>query len=98
MADLSWVGAWLVVIAFGAILIEGVLAALWTMRIAKRSRVLSQRLAAEQAQMQAESARLKAELADMEVLWQPYRRLLRLLRHPIALAVLQSYARRRAAR
>ena len=44
MADLSWVGAWLVVIAFGAILIEGVLAALWTMRIAKRSRVLSQRL------------------------------------------------------
>ena len=79
MADLSWVGAWLVVIAFGAILIEG-------------------RLAAEQAQMQAESARLKAELADMEVLWQPYRRLLRLLRHPIALAVLQSYARRRAAR
>jgi len=98
MADLSWVAAWLVVIAFGAILIEGVLAALWTMRIAKRSRVLSQRLAAEQAQMQAESARLKAELADMEVLWQPYRRLLRLLRHPIALAVLQSYARRRAAR
>jgi len=98
MADLSWVGAWLVVIAFGAILIEGVLAALWTMRIAKRSRVLSQRLAAEQAQMHAESARLKAELADMEVLWQPYRRLLRLLRHPIALAVLQSYARRRAAR
>jgi len=98
MADLSWVGAWLVVIAFGAILIEGVLAALWTMRIANRSRVLSQRLAAEQAQMQAESARLKAELADMEVLWQPYRRLLRLLRHPIALAVLQSYARRRAAR
>ena len=98
MADLSWVGAWLVVIAFGAILIEGVLAALWTMRIAKRSRVLNERLAAEQAQMQAESARLKAELADMEVLWQPYRRLLRLLRHPIALAVLQSYARRRAAR
>ena len=98
MADLSWVGAWLVVIAFGAILIEGVLAALWTMRIAKRSRVLSQRLAAEQAQMQAESARLKAELAEMQVLWQPYRRLLRLLRHPVALAVLQSYARRRAAR
>ncbi len=98
MADLSWVGAWLVVIAFGAILIEGVLAALWTMRIAKRSRVLNERLAAEQAQMQAESARLKAELAEMQVLWQPYRRLLRLLRHPVALAVLQSYARRRAAR
>ncbi|TMF68149.1 MAG: hypothetical protein E6I13_12275 [Chloroflexi bacterium] len=98
MADLSWVGVWLLVIAFGVIVIEGVLAALWTMRIAKRSRVLNERLAAEQAQMQAESARLKAELADMEVLWQPYRRLLRLLRHPIALAVLQSYARRRAAR
>ncbi|TMG13171.1 MAG: hypothetical protein E6I06_02485 [Chloroflexi bacterium] len=98
MADLSWVGVWLLVIAFGVIVIEGVLAALWTMRIAKRSRVLNERLAAEQAQMQAESARLKAELAEMQVLWQPYRRLLRLLRHPVALAVLQSYARRRAAR
>ena len=98
MADLSWVGVWLLVIAFGLILIEGVLAALWTLRIAKGSRVLNGRLAAEQAQMQAQSARLKAELADMQILWQPYRRLLRLLRHPIALAVLQSYARRRAAR
>jgi K+-sensing histidine kinase KdpD len=98
MADLSWVGVWLLVIAFVVIVIEGVLAALWTLRIAKRSRLLNDRLAAEQAQMQAESARLKAEVAEMQVLWQPYRRLLRLLRHPIALAVLQSYARRRAAR
>jgi hypothetical protein len=98
MADLSWVGVWLLAIAFVVIAIEGVVAVLWTLRIAKRSRLLNERLAAEQAQMQAESARLKAELAEMQVLWQPYRRLLRLLRHPIALAVLQSYARRRAAR
>jgi hypothetical protein len=98
MADLSWVGVWLLVMAFLVIAIEGVLAAVWTLRIVKRSRLLNERLAAAQAQLQAESARLQSELAETQALWQPYRRLLRLLRHPIALAVLQSRARRRAAR
>jgi hypothetical protein len=54
-------------------------------------------MTSEQAKLQAESARLQAALADMEVLWQPYGRLLGWLRHPIAIALLQSFARRRAA-
>jgi hypothetical protein len=40
---------------------------------------------------------LRLAVAEMEVLWQPYGRTLRWLRHPIAIALLQSYMRRRGA-
>ena len=96
MTDLSSIGIWLLVFGVVVIVLEGVLAALWTVRIAKRSRDLSERLASEQAQLLADSERLRASIAEMQVLWQPYGRLLRWLRHPIAIALLQSYARHRA--
>ncbi|TMG32119.1 MAG: hypothetical protein E6H95_00735, partial [Chloroflexi bacterium] len=76
MTDLGWIGVWLLVVGVLAIVPEGVFAAVWTARIVKRSRALREALASEQAKLQAESARLHAALADMEVLWQPYGRLL----------------------
>ena len=97
MTGLGWIGVWLLVLGVLAIVLQGGFAAVWTVRIVKRSRALSEALASEQAKLQAESARLQAALADMEVLWQPYGRLLGWLRHPIAIALLQSFARRRAA-
>lgn len=78
-------------------LFEGVLALIWTLRMARRSRELSARLQSEQAQLKADLERLRSALAEMQVLWRPYRRLLRWLRHPLVIALLQSYARRRAA-
>lgn len=96
MTDLSWIGVWLLILGVVLVLLEGALAALWTVRIARRSRVLSERLASEQAQLHADSERLRASLAEMQALWQPYRRLLGWLRHPIAIALVQSYVRRRA--
>lgn len=95
--DLSWIGVWLLVIGVAAILVEGVVAMLWSVRIARRGRELSLRLASEQAQLMADVERLRARLAETQVLWQPYRRLLGMLRHPLAVALLQSFARRRAA-
>jgi len=50
----------------------------------------------EQTQLHSDVERLRAALAETEVLWRPYRRLLRWLRHPLAIALMQSYARRRA--
>jgi len=96
MRDPGWIGVWLLLVGVGVIVLEGVFAALWTVRIAKRSRDLRERLESEQAQLLADSERLRASIAEMQVLWQPYGRLLRWLRHPIAIALLQSYARRRA--
>jgi hypothetical protein len=94
--DLSWIGVWLLVIGVAAIVVEGAVAALWSVRIARRSREISVRLASEQAQLRADVERLRTALAETQALWQPYRRLLGILRHPIAIALLQSYARRRA--
>jgi len=95
-ADLELIGIWLLVGAVLVIVLEGVLAALWSLRLARKSRVLSERLAMEQAQLRADIERLRAAFAETQTLWQPYRRLLRLLRHPLTIALMQSFARRRA--
>jgi hypothetical protein len=97
VSNLDRIGVWLLVAGVGAIVVEGALAGLWSVRLVKRARSLSERLTSEQAQLQADLERLRAALAETQVLWRPYRRALRWFRHPIAIALLQSYARRRAA-
>lgn len=97
MIDLSWIGIWLLVGSVVVIVIEAALAGIWSARLARRGRELSRRLATEQAAVQADIARLQATLAETVVLWQPYRRLLRFLQHPLVIALMQSYARRRNA-
>jgi hypothetical protein len=97
VSNLDRIGVWLLIAGVGAIVVEGALAGLWSVRLVKRSRSLNERLTSEQAQLQADLERLRAAIAETQVLWRPYRRALRWLRHPIAIALLQSYARRRAA-
>lgn len=95
--DLSWVGVWLLVIGVALIVLEFALAGIWTARLARRATDLNQRLATEQALVQADLVKLREALAETVLLWQPYRRLLRYLRHPLVIALMQSYMRRRAA-
>jgi ABC-type bacteriocin/lantibiotic exporter with double-glycine peptidase domain len=97
VTDLSWIGFWLLVVGVVAILLEGILALVWSLRMARRSREINERLTSEQARLQADFERLRNAVAETQALWQPYRRLLRWLRHPLAIAVMQSFARRRAA-
>ena len=96
-SELGWIGIWVLVIGVAAVLAELALMGVWTARLARRSRAWRGRLADQQSQLRADVERLQASIAETGVLWQPYRRLLRWLRHPIAIALLQSYARRRAA-
>ena len=93
--DVGTVGVWLLIVSALAILLECVLAAAWSARIARGATALRSRLQAEQVQIRADIDRLLAALAEMQVLWQPYARLLRWLRHPLAIALMQSYGRRR---
>jgi hypothetical protein len=95
--DLGVVGIWVLVGSLVAIVVEGVLAAAWSLRIARKAGALNARLAEERGRLQSDVERLRRALAEMEVLWQPYGRALRWLRHPITVALLQSYARRRTA-
>ena len=91
---MNWIGIWLLVLGAVVIVIELAIGGIWTARLARRAQRLSARLGADQRAIQADVERLKAALAETAVLWQPYRRLLRYLRHPLVVALIQSYARR----
>jgi hypothetical protein len=93
----GWLGVWLVMASVYAIVVEGVFAAMWGFPLAKRSRALSERMETERGLIEADLKRLRAALEETERLWRPYRRALRLLRHPLTLALFGSLARRRAA-
>jgi K+-sensing histidine kinase KdpD len=95
--SLSVIGIWLLVSSFVLIVLEGAVAGIWTARLARRSKQMSSQLATEQRLLQADIEKLHEALAETQVLWQPYRRLLRFLRHPIVIALMQSFARRRRA-
>ena len=97
MTPLGWIGVWLLVVSAVAVVLEGALVGIWALRLTRRGKLLSQRLAEEQRLIEADIARLNAALAETEVLWQPYARLLRVLRHPLVIALIQSFARGRAA-
>ena len=94
--DIGLVGIWLLVASVLAIVIEGAIAAVWSIRVSRKSAALSAKLMEERGRLQADVERLRLALAEMQVLWRPYGRLLRWLRHPITIALLRSYARRRA--
>ncbi len=90
------IGVWLLVASVVAIVVEGVVAAVWGVSLAKRSVALSERIQSERALIEADLERLRAAIEETERLWRPYRRVLKWVRHPLAIALLQSYARRRA--
>jgi hypothetical protein len=92
--DLGLIGIWLLIVGGVVIVFELALAGYWTMRLARRARVLREQLALQQALLQADVERLRANFAETQTLWQPYRRLLRLLQHPLTIALMQSFARR----
>jgi len=94
--DYGWLGIWLLIVSVAAMVLESILAALWSVRIVRRSRELSERLASERTSLQADVERLLASIEEINELWQPYRRLVRWLQHPIAIALVQSLLRRRA--
>jgi hypothetical protein len=97
VSDLSLIGIWLLVASVAVIALEGLLAALWSVRLSRRAMVLSERLMAERLSLEADVQRLRMTLDETVELWQPYRRLMRVLQHPLAIALMQSYARRRMA-
>jgi uncharacterized protein YqgV (UPF0045/DUF77 family) len=89
------IGVWLLVVSVVAIAVEGVVAAVWAASLAKRSVALSERLESERTLIEADLERLRAAVEEAKRLWLPYRRILRWVRNPLAIALLESYARRR---
>jgi hypothetical protein len=93
---LTTIGVWLLVVSAVAIVVEGVLATVWAASLVKRSRALSDAIESQRALIEADLARLRAAVEQTKRLWRPYERILRWVRHPLAIALLESLARRRA--
>jgi hypothetical protein len=91
----GWVGIGLLVAAGLAIVVEAALAAIWGTAVARRAAMLSERLSAERGMLQSDLERLRLALEETERLWRPYRTILRWLNHPLTIALLASYQRRR---
>jgi hypothetical protein len=96
VTSIGWGGVWLLVAGVVAIVAEGMLAVVWGRAVAKRSRALQERIETGRGLIEADLKRLQEALAETRRLWRPYRRALRWLRHPITIALMQSYAGRRA--
>ena len=94
MTTYGWVGVALLVAAGLAILVEGAVAAVWGMGLARRTAKLSERLQAERGLLGADLERLRLAIAETRRLWRPYRIALRWFGHPLTIALLQSYRRR----
>ncbi len=93
-SQLGWLAVWLFVGSSVVILVELAVAGAWSMRLARRARALSLALQAERGLVQADMERLRATIEEMKVLWQPYGRVLRWLRHPLVVALIGYYRRR----
>lgn len=90
------VGPWLLVLGVAVILVEAAVAAAWSMRLARQGRTLAAVLERERGLVQADVARLQGTLEETRRLWEPWRRALRWLRHPLVAALLASLWRRAA--
>jgi len=96
-ALLGTIGVWLLVAGGLAIVIEVALVAVWGARMSRRSRALAERIESERILIQADVERLKRAIEETRMLWRPYRRILRWLRHPLVVALIGSYRQRRMA-
>jgi hypothetical protein len=94
MTTLGWVGVGLLVGAVIVLVVEGALMAVWSTRVGKQTRALAEQLATERGLIAADVERLRSALEETRRLWQPYRRALRWLRHPLTIALIASYRRR----
>jgi len=91
----GWIAVWIFVVASGVIVVELAVGGVWSLRLARRGRAMSSTLQAERGLIDADLARLRAALAETRILWEPYARVLRWLRHPLVVALIAHYRRRR---
>lgn len=92
--EAGWLGVWVLVGSSVVIVVELAIAGIWSARLARRGRAVAIVMQQQQGLVEDDLARLRAAMEETRVLWQPYRRALRFLRHPLIVALIASYRRR----
>jgi hypothetical protein len=95
VTTLGWVGVGLLVAAGLAIVVEGTVAVVWAAGFTGRTKVIAERLRTERGMLESDLEKLRLAMEETQRLWKPYRRILRWLQHPLMIALLGSYSRRR---
>jgi hypothetical protein len=91
-------GIWLLVAGVGLILVELAVLVPRLLRLQRKALALRAALDREGGMRNLEVQRLRAALAQIDFKLRPYRRARRMALHPLTLALLASYRRRRARR
>ena len=95
---MTTVGTWLLIGALALVVVEVLLIVPMAVRLRRRLTVLRDLTAGSTAEIRAQLVTLQAGRAELTGRLRPYRRLWRILNHPLAVALLASYQRRRASR
>ena len=96
MTAVGWIGAWLLAVGLAIISVELALLTPRVLRLQRKAVLLRTVLEREAEAGGLELQRLQVLLDEIDFRLRPYRRVRRLLVHPLALALLESYRRRRS--
>jgi len=92
--QLGWPAVWVFIGSSVVILVELAVAGVWSARLARRGRAVALALQEQRGLVEADLERLRAAIEETRVLWRPYARVLRWLRHPLVVALIGYYRRR----
>ena len=96
MTAVGWIGVWLLAAAVALIVVELGLLGFRLLKLRRHVLALELVIAREEAVRRVELRRLRVLQSQLFELMRPYRRGRRWLLHPLTLAMLESYRRRRA--
>ena len=92
--QLGWPAVWVFIGSSVVILVELAVAGVWSARLARRGRAVALAVQEQRGLVEADLERLRAAIEETRVLWRPYARVLRWLRHPLVVALIGYYRRR----
>jgi hypothetical protein len=98
MTAVGWMGVWLLVAAVALIVVEVAVLAPRFLRLQRKALALRAALEREDGMRNLELQRLRFVLGEIDLKLRPFRRVRRVALHPLTVAVLASYRRRRARR
>jgi hypothetical protein len=98
MTAVGWIGVWLLAVGLLAIAIELALMLPRALRLQRKAAALRSLLERSSADRDLELGRLQELMAEIEYKLRPYRRVRRVALHPLTVALLASYRRRRSRR